>query len=123
MQPVTAGENSRDAKVFVLPETGPNASTPVYLSEDLTEASEDGDYRKSDWVGNSNYCGTTYYYPYKYTNCASSDPNTSITEYCTVMRLAEQFLIRSEARAEQGKLDEAISDVDKIRMRGRVDFN
>jgi hypothetical protein len=34
-----------------------------------------------------------------------------------VLRLAEQYLIRAEARAMQGKLPGAISDVDRIKVR------
>ncbi|MEZ4970791.1 MAG: RagB/SusD family nutrient uptake outer membrane protein [Flavobacteriaceae bacterium] len=35
-------------------------------------------------------------------------------------RLAEQYLIRSEARTHQGKLPEAIADLDRIRERANL---
>jgi hypothetical protein len=39
------------------------------------------------------------------------------TEYLMVLRLAEQFLIRAEARAHQKNLADAISDLNIIRHR------
>jgi len=58
--------------------------------------------------------------PYKYrsyTSSTTSDPDNSRKENSTVLRLAEQYLIRAEARAQQNKLDLAIADVDVIRAR------
>lgn len=43
-------------------------------------------------------------------------------QYSMVLRLAEQYLIRAEALAEQNKLTEAISDLDKIRSRAGIDL-
>ncbi|MGV3466402.1 MAG: RagB/SusD family nutrient uptake outer membrane protein, partial [Heyndrickxia sp.] len=43
--------------------------------------------------------------------------NTAITEYTTPLRLAEQHLIRAEARAMINKLPQAVEDVDAIRFR------
>lgn len=40
-----------------------------------------------------------------------------ITEYSMVMRLAEQYLIRAEARARFGNLSGSIQDINKIRTR------
>jgi len=45
----------------------------------------------------------------------SSAPPTS--EYYMVLRLAEQYLIRAEARAEQGNLQDAAADLNTIRTR------
>jgi len=56
--------------------------------------------------------GTTVYYPFKYKVRVGA-----VTEYSMVLRLAEQYLIRAEARAQQSKLAEAKSDIDAIRVR------
>jgi hypothetical protein len=78
-------------------------------------AFESGDRRFTSWVGVDNYQGTTYYYLSKYKN---STTNTTATgEYCTYMRLAEQYLIRAEAMAQQNNLSGAIADINVIRNR------
>ena len=78
----------------------------------LSGAFENGDTRKSSWIELSS---KDYMIPYKYRSTYSSDG--SRTENSTVLRLAEQYLIRAEARAQQNKLDLAIADVDVIRER------
>jgi len=43
-----------------------------------------------------------------------------------IMRLAEQYLIRAEARTRQGKLEQAVNDINTIRKRAGlepVEFN
>jgi len=79
-------------------------------------AFEPGDNRLADWVGVDTSGGMTYYYPYKYkVGYGGGTP-----EYLTVLRLAEQYLIRAEARAEQKNItgpSGALADLDAIRMR------
>ena len=55
-----------------------------------------------------------YYYPYKYKLTALSLVDT---EYNMVIRLAEVYLIRAEARAEQGNIAGAQADLDTVRAR------
>jgi hypothetical protein len=74
---------------------------------------EPNDLRKTTWIKNIISSGIEYYYPFKYRVRASTD----VTEYSMVFRLAEQYLIRSEARAQQDNLVGSISDIDKIRNR------
>jgi hypothetical protein len=89
-----------------------------YLSSPLLNSFESGDLRKTAWIDSTDYNGVFYYYPYKYkVGPAQTSPNSSVTEYYTVLRLAEQYLIRSEARAQQNKLPEAISDLNVLRTR------
>jgi hypothetical protein len=90
-----------------------------YLSAQLMGAFEPGDKRRIYWLDSTNYSGITYYYPYKYKNGASqSQANAAATEYYTVLRLAEQFLIRAEARAKQNtNLTGAIDDLNAVRIR------
>lgn len=118
LQPVGGAENSNtgEGKLFVLPAEGPNASNnPVYLSNEVVQSFEIGDQRKTTWADsvvadNS----STYYYAYKYKIGNVLAPTE---EYPTILRLAEQYLIRSEARAEQNKLNEAKNDLNTIRTR------
>jgi len=109
--------NTTDADLFVLMSTGPSGNNPVYLNERLVESFEDNDERLSSWVGSVSANGKTYYYPNKYKIIRSSEPSPPITEYSTVMRLAEQFIIRAEARVQLGNQSGAVSDIDEIRKR------
>jgi hypothetical protein len=90
----------------------------IYLTDTLLKSFESDDERRSDWVDSTIYNSITYYYPKKYTTGSSqSTPNGAYNEYYMVLRLAEQYLIRAEARAQQNKLPEAISDLNEIRFR------
>lgn len=119
LQPVSIGDTP-EARFFVLPPSGPSSSFPVYLSSQLVNSFEAGDQRKTNWVGSVtvpvNGVPTTYYYPYKYKVNNSSAP---VTEYETVLRLGEQFLIRAEAEAEGAGngLTDAVKDINVIRNR------
>jgi hypothetical protein len=123
LQPVNAGWNTEDARAFILPSTGPISNStssgyPVYLSNQLLNGFEAGDKRRSNWLGSvtagSGSTSATYYYPFKYT---SATLNAPVTEYLMVLRLAEQYLIRAEARAQQNKISEGLSDLNIIRKR------
>ncbi len=86
------------------------------MSTNLMEAFELGDYRKEKWVGeftNLNN-GNIIYFPYKYKETLSS---TQSLEYSIVFRLAEQYLIRAEAKANLGQIQESRSDLNIIRNR------
>jgi hypothetical protein len=114
-QPVSYAQNTPDGAIFILPSTGPSAyGYSVYLSNFLLDNFENGDQRKIDWIDSVSANGTTYYYPFKYKVPANNSP---VTEYEVVFRLAEQYLIRAEARAEQGNFSGAASDLNLIRAR------
>jgi hypothetical protein len=75
------------------------------------------DLRLSNWIGHVTADNITYYYPNKYK--ISVGP-FAVTEYEIVFRLAEQYLIRAEARAQQNKLtgvNSASSDLNMILSR------
>lgn len=120
LQPVNMGWNTEDARAFIIPSSGPTSSSsvdgyPVYLSDNLINAFEPGDLRKDQWINSVVVNGNVrYYYPYKY---KSASLNATITEYGTVLRVAEQYLIRAEARAEQSKIDGAKNDLNSVRTR------
>jgi hypothetical protein len=114
LQPVIAGWNTEEARMFILLPSGPISSKPVYLSPALMSSFEINDKRKTSWINSYSAGGVTYNFPYKY---QSASLNAPVTEYFTVFRLAEQYLIRSEARAQQGKISEAQADLNQIRTR------
>ncbi|MBE9597960.1 RagB/SusD family nutrient uptake outer membrane protein [Pedobacter sp. MC2016-24] len=96
-----------------------NTTVPQYqLSTSLVNAFETGDRRFSNWVGISNYTGGPFYYFYKFKNKVAN--TTATGEYVTYLRLAEQYLIRAEARAQQSNFSNAISDINVIRNRANL---
>jgi len=107
--------NTYDATFFVLKDA-PNFNQPTSLSPYLIDAFEKGDKRFKAWIGSITVSGSTYYYPYKY---KVSTQFSEITEYLTVLRLSEQYLIRAEARTFSGNLLGAIADLNVIRHRAR----
>jgi hypothetical protein len=97
---------------FFIPASSRNIPN-LFLQESLLNSFEDGDSRKSFWVGSSRINGKEYAYPYKY----KLRINTPVEEYTVVLRLAEQYLIRSEAFIRQNKVEEALLDLNTIRRR------
>jgi hypothetical protein len=114
LQPVNSGWNTEDARVFILPATGPNESQFVYASDFLLKAFEANDLRRTNWIDSLQMGSTTYYYPFKYKSAISGG---SVTEYLMVMRLAEQYLIRAEAKTQQGDISRAQDDLNVVRNR------
>lgn len=70
------------------------------------------DKRLIKWIGFHE--STENYFPHKYKIQNSTE---NATEYSMVLRLAEQYLIRAEARARQGNLSGALLDLNRIRKR------
>ncbi|MDR0726005.1 MAG: RagB/SusD family nutrient uptake outer membrane protein, partial [Prevotellaceae bacterium] len=81
------------------------------LTDDLANSFEEGDLRKEKWLKDEK----TYYHCWKYKRNSASAAGDA--EDLVLLRLSEQYLIRAEARAQQGKLTEAIADVNAIRQR------
>jgi len=117
LQPVRDGidANTGEGKLFILPDTGPNSDLyPVYLSNNVVNSFEIGDQRKMSWVDSVIVDNNIYYFPYKYKVGAIEAP---VSEYIMVLRLGEQYLIRAEARANQGNISGAVEDLNAIRSR------
>lgn len=90
------------------------AAVPTYiLTSQLVNAYEAGDNRRAAWLDSLTYNGAVYYYPYKYKSLVFG----ANAEYYTLLRLAEQYLVRAEARAEQGNISGAQADINVIRNR------
>jgi hypothetical protein len=118
LQPVnsTPSANTGEGAVFDLPPSGPNTggSFPVYLSNYVIQAFEQGDQRRQVWVDSVIANGTIYYFSYKYAMGAGS---STTVEYDVILRLGEQYLIRAEAEANMGDSIDATLDLDTIRYR------
>jgi hypothetical protein len=67
-----------------------------------------------NWIKDTTIEGEKYFFPYKY---RSATLNSQVTEYFMVLRLAEQYLIRAEARAQLNDIGGAQTDLNTIRTR------
>lgn len=127
LQPISTGYNNADAYTLVVT-ASPLASalTQLPLNQTLVNAFENGDTRFTNWVGKYNAAATgatpatTYYYAYKYKANTTFGSSAPVTEWPIELRLAEQYLIRAEARAQQNNLDGAKSDLNVIRSRASL---
>lgn len=120
-------KNSKEAIWQLLPYNGnytflgqqfiPAGVTPpnYFLTSHLLDAFGPGDKRMTHWIDSVVVNNSLYFYPYKYKLRTST---TEIKdEYCMQLRLAEQYLIRAEARIEQGDLNRGRQDINVIRSR------
>lgn len=106
-----AGQNTEDAVSFLLwfgPPFKPS------LSEQLYNAFEPDDRRKTEWVGTLSAGSSTWYYPAKY---KLDEPSSPSAEYTIWLGLSEQYLIRAEARAMLGNILGGQQDLNVIRIR------
>ncbi|QLL59819.1 RagB/SusD family nutrient uptake outer membrane protein [Empedobacter falsenii] len=106
-----SGDRTYEAIVFVF-ETGPPVT--MALSQRLVNDFEPNDERKQNWIKKVTTNGNSWYCPYKY---KQYKVGTTSTEYSILFRLAEQYLIRAEARLNQGNIVGAKEDLNVIRQR------
>ncbi len=100
--PVSTGINTSEGNLFI-----PIFSffRPTFAATAfLLNAFEINDQRKTSWLGSSVIGGQPYFYPLKYKVRTGGPP---YTEYYMVVRLAELYLIRAEARAHQDNITAA----------------
>lgn len=110
LKPPSTQQNTLEATVFVFEGYPVNGA----MSAELIKAFEVEDKRREKWIGATEANGESFFFPYKYKVVGATDP---LQEYSIVLRLAEQVLIRAEARMNQGKLTEAVEDINVIRTR------
>ncbi|GGH66003.1 hypothetical protein HNQ91_001963 [Filimonas zeae] len=116
LQPVNvAGGRNTWEGFTALPTTA--TALPLYrLDSMLVRSFETGDARLANWAGTrTTSAGVVVYFPYKYkvrTNAAAG-----VSEYSMVLRFAEQYLVRAEARVQLNKLSDARADLDTLRHR------
>ncbi|MBC8986678.1 RagB/SusD family nutrient uptake outer membrane protein [Pedobacter sp. N36a] len=102
----------------------PSTSTEIpglFFTDNFYNSFETGDLRKINWTKANtvinNNSTTVYGYPFKYQN---NTVNSSNPENLIVLRIAEQYLIRAEARARQNKIsgqNSATDDINSLRKR------
>lgn len=105
------GNNTAEGELFIFL-SGPPPQ--VALTPGLVSAFETGDQRKVSWVKAVSDGTDTWHHAFKY----KENSNTGASkEYSIILRLAEVYLIRAEARAMQGDIIGAQQDLDMIRAR------
>jgi hypothetical protein len=116
LQPVSKGYNTETARYFVLPSSGPSTvgTNNFYLSRFLVNSFESGDLRAKAWMSSVTVKNITYNYLFKY---KVTEQNAPLSEYTVVLRLAEQYLIRAEARIQNQNIENGIADLNIIRNR------
>ncbi|UPT70958.1 MAG: RagB/SusD family nutrient uptake outer membrane protein [Flavobacterium sp. JAD_PAG50586_2] len=107
--PGTIFPNSQEGPTFIF-----NAGPPTVtsLSPAFYAAFEAGDQRQVKWTRTITSGSNTWYHAYKYKQGTGV---TTSTEHSIILRLAEQYLIRAEARARLGELTNAKQDLNFIR--------
>lgn len=111
--PVRENINTETGANFVLV-SEPNFAA---LSDDFANSFEVGDSRKISWVGHYDNGASNWNFPFKYKIWEGSDP---LLEYEVIFRLAEQYLIRAEARAHQDNFSGSVEDINVIRARAEL---
>lgn len=109
LMPATDGENAYEAGTHIFLQGPPPVSA---LSTEFVNSFEPGDNRRTHWIKEVTDGTNTWYHAYKYKEFGNTG---SSVEYSIVFRTAEQYLIRAEARAQQGELIGAKEDLNKIR--------
>jgi starch-binding outer membrane protein, SusD/RagB family len=110
----TAQVNSPEGNIFI-----PSSATarPTFaLTSHLLNQFATNDLRRTNWLRTVTVNSISYTYPYKY----KIRTNATISEANILLRLAEIYLMRAEARAEQSRLsgtDGALADLNIIRAR------
>jgi starch-binding outer membrane protein, SusD/RagB family len=112
LKPVVPGSNTPQGQLFILKNTPANTFGAVSLSGSFVASFDSDDARRASWIGTYSN-GSTFYFPFKY-KYSNEDV---LREYSMVFRLAEQYLIRAEARARQNKLTDGTNDINAIRNR------
>lgn len=107
--PNLVGNNADEGSVFVF-QAGPPPF--VGLREELYHSFAADDLRKSRWIASVTDGTDTWYHANKYKQNTNTGASVA---YSIVFRLAEQYLIRAEARARQGELSNAREDLDMVR--------
>lgn len=88
------------------------------LDEEFVSEFEGEDKRLLNWIGYNEEKNA--YFANKYKVWSSNE--FPIKEYSMVLRLAEQYLIRAEARTQMGDITGATEDINEIRGRADIDL-
>ncbi|SMC88814.1 RagB/SusD family nutrient uptake outer membrane protein [Pedobacter africanus] len=109
LMPATNTQNTYEGNSFIFIQGPP---TSVAITNALFGAFADNDLRRGQWLNKVTNGNSSWYHAYKYKERTTT---TASKEYSIVLRIAEQYLIRAEARAHQGNLIGAKEDLNKVR--------
>jgi hypothetical protein len=90
--------------------------TQYSLLPGFIESFESDDIRSTQWIRDTTYAGILNYQPYKFRVTASAN-GVGRMEAPTVLRLAEQYMIRAEARVQLQRAPEGREDMNVVRVR------
>lgn len=111
-KPIAEGSNAYEGQTLILTQDPSINGYPV--SGSLMNAFEAGDLRKEKWIGTFTLGNQSWPFFSKYKQRIAT---TVSAEYSVLFRLAEQYFIRAEAKAQQNDLSGALADLNKIRNR------
>jgi hypothetical protein len=112
LQPVNSSLTTVEAGLFI--PIRPGVKPAYTLTSEWLNAVEAGDLRRVYWTDSVVINDAVFVYPYKYKLASLS---TVDTEYNMVLRLAELYLIRAEARVRQGDVTGGANDLNVVRLR------
>lgn len=113
--PAVGGRETWEASLFV--PSSASAVPAFVVSEGLLSSFSVNDKRRAQWFAANTVSGRTYTYPFKYKKALSSG---APTENYSMLRLAEQYLIRAEARANSGDAAGATEDLRAVQQRANA---
>ncbi|HEA29169.1 MAG TPA: RagB/SusD family nutrient uptake outer membrane protein [Leeuwenhoekiella sp.] len=120
ISPIGSGSSlthTREGNIFI---KTPTTSTPVELSESfLNDFRGQQDKRTEYWIDVLSTDRDSLYYPNKY-KIQYDASGGDIREYSMVLRLTEQYFIRSEAAARMNNLENAVLNINIIRSRASI---
>lgn len=112
LKPMFFGNIAPEASLMYIPGGQPYLQS---MTTYLYNAYETGDKRKTTWAGAGvTDAGENYMFSAKYKRF---EDNGLPVEYSMILRLAEQYLIRAEARIQQRRIDDGIDDLNALRLR------
>ncbi|RXK85707.1 RagB/SusD family nutrient uptake outer membrane protein [Filimonas effusa] len=120
--PSTAPGDETVQSVALIPYSATNIPT-MFATTFLLQSFEQDDKRKTSWLKANVAAGTSYYYPFKYKQQTSGTATTvsNPREAHTPLRLAEMYLIRSEAKLMQANNTGALNDLNEVRKRAGLE--
>lgn len=112
LKPRNTGGSTKEIQSYYF-----TASAPVNiaLSQDLISSFSTGDLRRQNWITSLSVGTNTWYRANKYKVLTN---NT--TEYSIVFRIEEAYLLLSESLVQQGKTQEAVLHLNKVRQRANL---